>query len=482
MSQSAIEIFFSYVHEDEALRDKLAKHLQVLQREGIIKVWHDRKITAGEDRKNKIDSHLQSADIILLLISSDFLNSDYHYDIELKRALERHESKEARVIPVILRAVDWRGSPFGKLSVLPENGKAITSWDNEDEAFTDVVKGLRRFIDSFSADPVPDSQIRTNPYKELSEFIFSSTGIPKFVLPIKPSIPPLLAYLPNRKEQEEELEKALQKYLNEASLNPFICIVHGNKFQGHEQFLDRLQQRSLPELIGLDPSQGSIKRFILNLDFGVKNLDDLESHCCKNLASQILNSRTATPQEINQVICKHPDPVMISMHLLTEDWQNQGFIILDKILQFWQSWPDLSHEKKLIIFLSIKYQDHQYENNTSVFSILFNFWKFFWRSRRCRKANKKMRDQLQKNAASHFQQFSRLSATVLPELMGISQGQVENWVRDEVKHVFGEDVTGKLIDKIEIIYHDWVNQRSLDKIPMNDLARKLENLLENITK
>jgi TIR domain len=168
MSQSAIEIFFSYVHEDEALRDKLAKHLQVLQREGIIKVWHDRKITAGEDWKNKIDRHLESANIILLLISSDFLNSDYHYDIELKRALERHESKEARVIPVILRAVDLRGSPFEKLSALPENGKAITSWDNEDEAFTNVVKGLRQFIDCFPADP--DSRIGANPYKGLSAF------------------------------------------------------------------------------------------------------------------------------------------------------------------------------------------------------------------------------------------------------------------------------------------------------------------------
>jgi hypothetical protein len=168
MSQSAIEIFFSYVHEDEALRDKLAKHLQVLQRKGIIKVWHDRKITAGEDWKNKIDRHLESANIILLLISSDFLNSDYHYDIELKRALERHESKEARVIPVILRAVDLRGSPFEKLSALPENGKAITSWDNEDEAFTNVVKGLRQFIDCFPADP--DSRIGANPYKGLSAF------------------------------------------------------------------------------------------------------------------------------------------------------------------------------------------------------------------------------------------------------------------------------------------------------------------------
>jgi hypothetical protein len=477
MSQSAIEIFFSYVHEDEALRDKLAKHLQVLQREGIIKVWHDRKITAGEDRKNKIDSHLQSADIILLLISADFLNSDYHYDIELKRALERHERQEARVIPVILRAVDWQGSPFGKLSPLPENGRAITSWGNEDEAFTDVVKGLRRFIDSFPTDPA--SRIGGD-YNRI--YKFHPNGIPEFVLPTKTLIPPLLAYLPNRKEQEEELEKALQQYLIEASFHPFICIVHGNKFQGHEEFLERLQQRFLPKVIGLNPMQASIKKISLNLDFGMKNLGDLESRCCRNLANQVLDDRTANPQKINQVICQHPDPVMISMHLLTEDWQNQGFIIVDKILQFWQSWPDLTPEKKLIVFLSIKYQDYKYDNNTSIFSILSNLWKIFWRSHRCRKANKKMRDQLQKIAASHFQQFSRLSGTVLPELMGISQGQVENWVRDEVNHIFGEDITGKLIDKVEIIYHDWINQRSLDKIPMNKLADELKNILKNTTK
>jgi TIR domain len=142
-----MEVFFSYAHEDEALRDKLAKHLKLLERQGVIKAWHDRDITAGEEWKDAIDNHLESANIILLLISSDFLASDYCYDIELKRFLERHESNEARVIPVILRSVDWQRSPFGKLAALPKDGKAITSWQNEDEAFTDVVKGLRRVID-----------------------------------------------------------------------------------------------------------------------------------------------------------------------------------------------------------------------------------------------------------------------------------------------------------------------------------------------
>ncbi len=146
-----MEVFFSYAHEDEALRDELAKHLKLLERQGVIKAWHDRQITAGEEWKSAIDSHLESANIILLLVSADFLASDYCYDIELKRALERHDRHEARVIPVILRSVDWHGSPFGKLAALPKDGKAITSWQNEDEAFTNVVKGLRRVIDNLQS-------------------------------------------------------------------------------------------------------------------------------------------------------------------------------------------------------------------------------------------------------------------------------------------------------------------------------------------
>jgi 5'-deoxynucleotidase YfbR-like HD superfamily hydrolase len=146
MSQPIVEIFFSYALEDEDLRNKLVKHLSLLERQGVIKAWHDRNITAGEEWKNAINSHLESANIILLLVSADFLASDYCYDIELKRALERHESNEARVIPVILRSVDWHGSTFGKLAALPSDSKAITSWENEDEAFTDVVQGLSRVI------------------------------------------------------------------------------------------------------------------------------------------------------------------------------------------------------------------------------------------------------------------------------------------------------------------------------------------------
>jgi tetratricopeptide (TPR) repeat protein len=139
----AVEMFFSYSHKDEELRDELSKHLAILKRQGVITAWHDRKIGGGNEWSHEIDEHLNSADIILLLVSSDFLASDYCYDIEVKRAMERHNEGDARVIPVVLRPVDWKGAPFDKLQSLPKDAKPVTAWPSRDEAFLNVVHGIR---------------------------------------------------------------------------------------------------------------------------------------------------------------------------------------------------------------------------------------------------------------------------------------------------------------------------------------------------
>ncbi len=142
-----IEIFLSYSHQDETLMQELVKHLSTLQRQGTIRAWHEQEITAGSERAEQIARHLESAGIILLLISSDFLASDYRYSVELTRAMERHNAKQARVIPVILRPVDWKGAPFSKLKALPANGLPITKWTNQDDGFLNVVEGIRKAID-----------------------------------------------------------------------------------------------------------------------------------------------------------------------------------------------------------------------------------------------------------------------------------------------------------------------------------------------
>jgi TIR domain len=148
--RAPFEVFYSYAHEDETLRDELEKHLKLLQREGLISNWHDRRIEPGGDWQSEIDSHCQSADIILLLVSADFISSDYCYGVEMKEALRRHERHEAIVIPIILRPVDWHSAPFARFQALPRDGKAITTWLNRDEAFADVSRGIRYIVHRFT--------------------------------------------------------------------------------------------------------------------------------------------------------------------------------------------------------------------------------------------------------------------------------------------------------------------------------------------
>ncbi|GAA3075515.1 toll/interleukin-1 receptor domain-containing protein [Rhizobium viscosum] len=145
-------VFFSYSHADEKLRDQLEKQLSMLKRQGVIETWHDRRIGAGQDIDQAIDDHINTDNIILLLVSPDFIASDYCYDIEMQRAMERHERGEAIVIPVILRASDWHEAPFGKLKAVPLDGKPITQWPDIDEAFLQVAKAVREAAGRFGGE------------------------------------------------------------------------------------------------------------------------------------------------------------------------------------------------------------------------------------------------------------------------------------------------------------------------------------------
>src|SRR5215470_3336514 len=149
-ADNILEVFFSYSHKDEDLCDELNAHLTGLKCQSVIKNWTDRQITAGDEWRNEIEKHLDSADLILLLVSSDFLNSDFCYLIETSRALLRHESGDARVIPLIVRPVDWQGLPLSKLQALPKDGKPVTSWPNRDEAWLNVAQGTRRAIEEIA--------------------------------------------------------------------------------------------------------------------------------------------------------------------------------------------------------------------------------------------------------------------------------------------------------------------------------------------
>lgn len=150
-----IKIFISYSHVDEELRRELEAHLAFLREYGN-PIWHDRRIPAGSEWTKEIDIHLNTSNIILLLISSDFIFSNYCYDIEFKQAMVMHEAKKAVVIPIIVREVFWRFGDLKKLQALPEDGKPIIGdhWKgNKDAAFRNVAEGVREIVQGIAGEP-----------------------------------------------------------------------------------------------------------------------------------------------------------------------------------------------------------------------------------------------------------------------------------------------------------------------------------------
>jgi internalin A len=146
----AIRLFYSYAHKDEELRDELETHLKLFQRQGLIEPWHDRRIGAGTEWAGQINDNLERADVVLLLVSADFIASDYCYDTEMTRALERHEKGVARVIPIIISDCIWRSALFGKLQALPTDGRPVANWGPDkyarDSAWKNVADGIEKVL------------------------------------------------------------------------------------------------------------------------------------------------------------------------------------------------------------------------------------------------------------------------------------------------------------------------------------------------
>lgn len=230
-SAKTIEVFFSYSHQDQALRDKLAVQLTSLQREGLIAQWHDRKITGGSDWAKEIDTHLNTAQIILLLISADFIASDYCYEKEATRALKRHDAGQARVIPVILRPCDWQHPPLNQLQALPTDGKPVTSWRNQDEAFLNIVKGIRKVVSQIIASSTPT--------KTKSNITQSSTNtkprLSPLRIPTSKSFNPYktrdewIEYLTENIQQAVEATNSLEFYIDNNNAYRYLHILHNNR-------------------------------------------------------------------------------------------------------------------------------------------------------------------------------------------------------------------------------------------------------------
>jgi len=183
------DVFISYAHKDRKLRDELAVHLGNLRNQQVISDWYDGDLIPGTEWEQDILEHLRTARIILLLISAHFMASSFCQDIEMQEAIARHQARQARVIPILLRPTDWQDAPFAKLQVLPSHGKPVSRWPTHDDAFADVIKGIRRAIEDLNASVSPHqtrSHPRSQPVEHSRQHLASWSATPRLERPVPP--------------------------------------------------------------------------------------------------------------------------------------------------------------------------------------------------------------------------------------------------------------------------------------------------------
>jgi TIR domain/inactive STAND len=317
-SQAAepINVFFSYSHRDEALRDELSKHLATLQRQGLIAEWHDRQIPPGEDWAGAIDDNLHRAHVILLLISSDFLASKYCYENEMTCALERHAKKEAVVVPILLRPCSWSGSPFEKLQALPKNALPVTKWDNQDDAFMDIAEGIRRIVKKARA-------ARPGAGPMLGDEVFR---------------------LCDRDEQEDEFEELLRR-----NAPVQVCGIRAPEVELPDSLATRLTHLSLRRFV-----RGPVTSKLIpwpEVADPVAGRQSLIARLSRELECE--TRELSAEAFVGALSSRLEEAIVLRHNLRVERWQAGARELLREYLAFWDEVNDRGPAPRLIVFLNL---------------------------------------------------------------------------------------------------------------------------------
>lgn len=364
-----VQIFYSYSHRDERLARQFDSQIRALQLQGLVETWYDRQIAPGDNWAAEIEENLRAANIILLLLSSDFISSGYCVENEMRVAMQRHAAGEAKVIPVILRFCDWEDVPFdggagvgrlGDLQALPEGAKPVKDWRSRDEAFLNVVRGIKRVIHKVSATAPPAERARPAVVEPSASRSLLADA------PRVPPLPELLPYLCDRSAQESRLAAALRRW-RESGLTrrPFVCLVHGDDDEELDWFMQRLQVDALPRMLAsgarpgekplYDPGLGSLVSHFLALPSpaGVtRPFEFLQQEVGIAVADDMDADESAVAEAVSR---RFRTPLLFHSTMSSRDWESDGEAALSAYLDFWRSFPDVEAGRALaLLFLKYK--------------------------------------------------------------------------------------------------------------------------------
>lgn len=352
---------------------QLVAHLSMLEAD----LWHDRKLVGGDLWAEILDERLKTAEIILLLVSHNFFASDFCRETELPCALERGRAKEAKVIPIIISECDWENSPVSEFQIQPPNRKAIESWEKRNEAFKDVVKGIRQTI------------------AEIQPRLESS------VQPIWQPPTQDRPYLCDRSDQEEVLKDALVQHQQSKNTRPIVCFVHGEEREAHDKFLERVNGLLLPKLLGT-----GVKGDLHDIEVPRR---DFERKYWQRIGDAI---GAVAEQEIWNRIVRHEKPLLFRLSLDTDEFGDYCEELIESLMAFCGKREELPAGRTVIHCVCLKYGS---KDNTG--------WLDFKKKKRLQ-VDDRLR---QKLAAMESSEHAKLTSIVLPELKAIQPNWAEVW-------------------------------------------------------
>ena len=346
MAGKPLKLFISYSHEDEPLKDLLRKQLKGMERRGLIAVWDDRAIPAGEHWEQAIRDELEAAHIVLLLLSPSFIASDYCFGEEMSRAVERHASGHTRLVPVLMRTCRWKNDlPLieeHRIQLLPRDAKAVTDPQH------------------WPADPRHDLPLQ-HVADEIEKLVQQLQGAAPAAVPppppdARPEIPRLLPDLCNRGDQDTAFDLALRASLQQPQRRPFVFVLFGDDAERLHGFRDRLEKVRIPRVLDLGREQTSVESLTLDMPalavYGGNAADAFRAE----LANKLLDDRGKSAADLYAYLGAHPPPMLLVSHFVGRDGLDKLRKVAAGMLQFWNDWPDLPPGRALLHCLSVRFE------------------------------------------------------------------------------------------------------------------------------